>query len=427
MVEPDAFEVGETWPSRQGCGGAAHRDVRADPVHPADRQGARDPAADRAAGDQQVLRHRPRARPQHGRVLRASRASRCSASPGATRRARHADWGLDTYGAAIIEAMDAVQKIARRRPDRTCWPSAPAACSPRWSPAHLADIGEADRVAGVHPGGDRARPGPGRVRRRGAERTQRPQAAIGRRRTRATSTGATMAEMFAWLRPTDLIWRYWVNNYLQGRTPGAVRHAVLERRHHPDGRRAAPRLGADRVCATRWSQPGGGQHARQRRSTWARSTADAYVIGGIADHISPWQACLPQRARCSAARTTASCCPPAATSPRWSTRPATRRRRFRTAPGRTPTTPSSGWTPRREAAGLLVAGLRRLARRAQRRQSRRTGQTLGGGRLPAARPARPASLRALADSEHRQQDTGRRHRRGTAAGRGHACRRSSAT
>jgi len=28
--------------------------------------------------------------------------------------------------------------------------------------------------------------------------------------------GRSLAEVFAWLRPDDLIWNYWVNNYLQG-------------------------------------------------------------------------------------------------------------------------------------------------------------------------------------------------------------------
>ena len=41
-------------------------------------------------------------------------------------QARHQDWGFDAYGAAIIEAMYAVQKIGGTD-SATCWPPARAA------------------------------------------------------------------------------------------------------------------------------------------------------------------------------------------------------------------------------------------------------------------------------------------------------------
>ena len=40
-------------------------------------------------------------------------------------------------------------------------------------------------------------------------------------RRRGLPRRADLAEVFAWLRPGDLVWNYWVNNYLLGRTPAA--------------------------------------------------------------------------------------------------------------------------------------------------------------------------------------------------------------
>src|SRR6266699_1991022 len=49
------------------------------------------------------------------------------------------------------------------------------------------------------------------------ERTVRLAAAASR--ARGYLDGRSLAEVFAWLRPNDLIWNYWVNNYLLGRKP----------------------------------------------------------------------------------------------------------------------------------------------------------------------------------------------------------------
>jgi polyhydroxyalkanoate synthase len=201
-------------------------------------------------------------------------------------QARHRDWGFDAYGAAIIEVMDAVEKIAET--DRT---HLLATCSggilAAMTAAHLAEIGEGDRIAGLSLAVtvlDETRAGFAAA----AMSDRAAQAAIRVSGRKGYLDGRDMAEMFAWLRPTDLVWRYVVNNYVQGRKPAPFDVLFW----NADTTRMAAALHRDMVLMGLQNSlvtPG----AISMLGTpvdLSKITSDAYIIGGVADHISPWQA-----------------------------------------------------------------------------------------------------------------------------------------
>ncbi len=101
--------------------------------------------------------------------------------------------------------------------------------------------------------------------------------------------GRDMAKIFAWMRPNDLVWNYWVNNYLLGneppvfdilfwnndttRLPAALHGEFLEMfKSNP-----LTKPGALEVCGTPID-------LKQVKS-------DFFVIAGLNDHITPWEAC----------------------------------------------------------------------------------------------------------------------------------------
>jgi polyhydroxyalkanoate synthase len=101
--------------------------------------------------------------------------------------------------------------------------------------------------------------------------------------------GRELARMFAWMRPNDLIWNYWVNNYLLGNAPPAFDVLYwnndttrLPARLHADFLdliEANPFVNAGRikVCGTPLDM--------------RRIDIDSYVVAGATDHITPWQGC----------------------------------------------------------------------------------------------------------------------------------------
>src|SRR3954468_16059978 len=128
---------------------------------------------------------------------------------------RHAEWGLDAYGQAVLDAMDAVERITGQEQV-----SLQAFCSggiiTSMLLAHLAATGRLDRVRALSLAVtvlDWSRAGT--VSALMDEESVR--AATEKSRRKGYLDGAQLAEVFAWLRPNDLVWNYWVNNYLQGK------------------------------------------------------------------------------------------------------------------------------------------------------------------------------------------------------------------
>jgi poly[(R)-3-hydroxyalkanoate] polymerase subunit PhaC len=113
--------------------------------------------------------------------------------------------------------------------------------------------------------------------------------AIKRSRRRGLLDGKELARAFAWLRPNDLVWNHWVNNYLLGNDPAAF--DVLA--WNADSTNLPAGLHVDflrMLAANALARPDsieiGGILIDLRKVT-----LDAYVVGALNDHITPWTAC----------------------------------------------------------------------------------------------------------------------------------------
>jgi polyhydroxyalkanoate synthase subunit PhaC len=200
---------------------------------------------------------------------------------------RHRDWDLDSYGQAILCSLDAARRICG-----AAQASIFALCSggivSSMAAAHLSETGRLAELASLYLGVtvlDQAQEGT--VAALVDERIAR--LAIAASRARGYLDGRALAEVFAWLRPNDLIWNYWVNNYLQGRRPPPFDILYW----NADTTRMPAALHQDfieLVLDRALAKPGA---ATMLGSPVDLQTVDvdAYVVAGIADHLCPWQSC----------------------------------------------------------------------------------------------------------------------------------------
>jgi polyhydroxyalkanoate synthase subunit PhaC len=195
-------------------------------------------------------------------------------------------WGCDTYGGAILDALDAIQKVTGSQSAHV-----QASCSggilAAMTAAHLSATGEAERIASLTlmvTVLDQGREGLA-----AAVDETAAKLAIALSERKGFLDGRALAEVFAWLRPTDLVWRYWVNNYLQGRSPTPFDVLFW----NADTTRMPATLHRDMVMMGLHNalvEPGTVKMLGTPVDL-GMVTADTYVVAGVADHISPWQAC----------------------------------------------------------------------------------------------------------------------------------------
>ena len=107
-------------------------------------------------------------------------------------------------------------------------------------------------------------------------------------RARGVLDGQDMAKMFAWMRPNDLIWNYWVNNYLLGNAPPAfdVLYWNADTTRLPAGLHGdfLDMIFSNPFLAAEPSMIG------EVEIDMPKVKYPTYVIAGTTDHITPWKA-----------------------------------------------------------------------------------------------------------------------------------------
>jgi polyhydroxyalkanoate synthase subunit PhaC len=111
-------------------------------------------------------------------------------------------------------------------------------------------------------------------------------AARARSQRKGVLDGRDLGRVFAWLRPNDLIWNYWVNNYLLGQNPPAFDILFW----NADTTNLAAGLHADfldLLGANGLAHPGSFE-VLGTPVDLGKVRCDAYVVAGATDHIIPW-------------------------------------------------------------------------------------------------------------------------------------------
>jgi polyhydroxyalkanoate synthase len=196
------------------------------------------------------------------------------------------DWDLDTYAATVLAAIDTVREITGSS-DVSMIGFCAGGIIATTVLNHLAAAGD-DRVHSMSyavtlldfglPAPITAFSGRGLL------------AYAGRRsRRKGIITSRQMGAAFTWMRPDDLVFNYWVNNYLMGQPPPAFDILAW----NADGTNLPGALHGqflDIFAGNLLTRPGAltvlGTPLRLQHIT-----VPAFITGAVADHLTPWKGC----------------------------------------------------------------------------------------------------------------------------------------
>ena len=200
--------------------------------------------------------------------------------------AANRDWGLETYVAALDEAVDAAREITGSE-DITMMGSCSGGIT---STAYFATLGSAGekKIRNMVLAVCLLDPNSVEDSAFGCLITpETMRAAKETSRLRGIVDGHDLARMFAWMRPNDLIWNYWVNNYLLGNQPPAFDILYW----NADTTRLPSGLHGDYLDLY-FTNPfvnAGKLTLNNKTVDMSKVSADSYVIAGVTDHITPWK------------------------------------------------------------------------------------------------------------------------------------------
>ena len=202
------------------------------------------------------------------------------ANPGKDAR----NWDLDTYGKAVVDSIGTMRDITKA-PRVSIMGLCAGGILTSMVMAHLSSTGQLDQVASLGLGVtllDMTEAGT-------TVSLMDESTAAGSilaSRSRGYMDGRTLAGVFAWLRPDDLIWNYWVNNYLQGKTPPPfdILYWNADTTRMPAGlHRNFIEIAMDNALTKPDAVSMLGSPV-----DLSKIDLDSYVVAGIDDHISPW-------------------------------------------------------------------------------------------------------------------------------------------